>query len=85
MSGPKPKCLACQNELGIFRSLAHRRFCCDEHEQRYLAELQKIAAARLRSARLAMTPPSTSLELPRNDAEGGDCAVLISLPAHVQA
>jgi hypothetical protein len=49
----------------------------------YLVELQKLAVARLRSARLAMVPPENAVELPLNNAEGGDCAALIRLPAHV--
>ncbi len=44
------KCLVCQAEVGFFRRLAHRRFCCDEHEAQYLAELKDVAVGRLRSA-----------------------------------
>lgn len=48
---PQPHCLACQSEIKLFRRLSHKRFCSNEHEATYLAELQQIAVARLASAR----------------------------------
>src|ERR1700724_2313590 len=48
----EPNCLACHNDIGLVRRFSHRRFCSDEHEQLYLAELEKIALARLESARI---------------------------------
>ncbi len=80
-----PKCLACQNDLTVFRRVARHRFCCQEHEQMYVAELQKIAVARLRSARLAMAPPGNKIELPRHGAEDGTCAALLPSSAHASA
>jgi len=38
------------NKIGIFRRLAHHRFCSDEHESTYLAELERIAIERLHNA-----------------------------------
>lgn len=52
---PKPKCLACQKELGAFHRLARHRFCSEQHEKIYLTELETLAMARLGSARAAMT------------------------------
>jgi len=49
------KCLVCQRELGFFRKLAKRRFCTDEHEQQYLAELKEVALGRLQSAGSRLT------------------------------
>jgi hypothetical protein len=46
-------CLACMNEIGMFRRLAHHRFCCDEHESTYLAELEAFAIQRLHNARIS--------------------------------
>jgi hypothetical protein len=66
------KCMACHNDIGLVRRLTHHRFCSEQHEQMYLVELQKLAVARLRSARLAMVPPETAVELPLNNAEGGE-------------
>jgi hypothetical protein len=43
-------CLVCQRELGFFRKLAKHRFCTDEHEQQYMAELKEVALGRLQSA-----------------------------------
>jgi hypothetical protein len=43
-------CLACQSDIGLFRRLAHHRFCCDNHEAMYLAELQELAVTRLHNA-----------------------------------
>jgi hypothetical protein len=45
-----PVCLGCQSDLGLFRRLAQRRFCSDDHEVMYLAELQKLALTRLHVA-----------------------------------
>jgi hypothetical protein len=44
------KCLVCQRGLGFFRRLTKQRFCTDEHEKQYLAELKEVALGRLRSA-----------------------------------
>jgi hypothetical protein len=49
----------------------------------YLAELEKIAVARLRSARLATTPPGTTVELSFDHPNAAEGAALISSPAHV--
>jgi len=49
----KLACLACMNEIGMFRRLAHQRFCCDEHESTYLAELEALAVRRLHDARIS--------------------------------
>lgn len=43
-------CLTCQTDLGLFRKLARHRFCCDNHEATYLAELQELAIMRLHSS-----------------------------------
>jgi hypothetical protein len=51
----KPVCLACQRGIGPFRRLAHNRFCCDTHETTYLAELQRLAVARLHNAIAAIS------------------------------
>lgn len=83
--GRKPNCLACQNDLSIFRRVAHHRFCCQDHERMYMAELQKIAVARLRSARMAMAPPTNRIELPLHGAEDGTCAALIPSSANASA
>jgi len=44
------KCLVCECDLGFFRRLSKNRFCTDEHERQYLAELKEVALGRLRSA-----------------------------------
>ena len=43
-------CLVCQSDIGLLRRLAQRRFCCENHEATYLAELQELALTRLHSA-----------------------------------
>jgi hypothetical protein len=43
-------CLTCQSNLGLFRRLTNDRFCRDEHEAMYLAELQQLALTRLHNA-----------------------------------
>jgi len=48
--GNRPECCECHGDIGLFRRLAQHRFCCDEHEERYLAELDKLGVARLQSA-----------------------------------
>ena len=44
------ECLACHKKIGMFRRLAHQRFCCQEHEETFWAELQKLAVIRLHDA-----------------------------------
>jgi len=44
------KCLVCQHDLGFFRRLTKNRFCTDQHEEQYMAELKEVALGRLRSA-----------------------------------
>ena len=54
--GAKPgECLVCHSDVGFFRRLAKKRFCTDEHEQQYLAELKEVALGRLRSAGSRLT------------------------------
>jgi hypothetical protein len=48
-------CLVCQSELGFFRKLAKHRFCTDEHEQQYMAELKEVALGRLQNAGSRLT------------------------------
>ena len=48
-------CLVCQRELGFFRKLAKHRFCTDEHEQQYMAELKEVALGRLQNAGSRLT------------------------------
>jgi hypothetical protein len=43
-------CLVCRRDLGFFRKLTKHRFCSDEHEQQYMAELKEVALGRLRNA-----------------------------------
>jgi hypothetical protein len=44
-------CLVCQQDVGIFRGLTKKLFCCTEHELQYLAKLKEIAVLRLDYAR----------------------------------
>jgi hypothetical protein len=48
-------CLVCQRELGFFRKLTKHRFCTDEHEHQYMAELKEVALGRLRNAGSRLT------------------------------
>jgi hypothetical protein len=48
-------CLVCQRDLGFFRKLTKHRFCSDEHEQQYMAELKEVALGRLQSAGSRLT------------------------------
>jgi hypothetical protein len=48
-------CLVCQRELGFFRKLTKHRFCTDEHEEQYMAELKEVALGRLRNAGSRLT------------------------------
>ena len=48
-------CLLCQRDLGFFRRMSKNRFCTEEHEQQYMAELKEIALGRLRSAGSRLT------------------------------
>jgi hypothetical protein len=43
------ECLVCRNDVGFLRRLIQHRFCCREHEQMYLAELEEVAVMRLRA------------------------------------
>ena len=61
-ASPNLACLRCRNEIGMFRRLAHHRFCCDEHESTYLAELEELAVRRLRDARITAHSWSPSVE-----------------------
>lgn len=58
-------CLACHSDIGLFRRLAHHRFCCDNHEAMYLAELQELALARLHNAIVATSSDSSETILHR--------------------
>jgi hypothetical protein len=62
-ASPKPACLHCRNEIGVFRGLARHRFCCDEHESTYLAELEELGVRRLRNARITAPPWGPSVEM----------------------
>jgi hypothetical protein len=57
--------LDCQNDIGLFRRLAQRRFCCEEHEQHYFATLDQLAIERLQNARPAASVGRASVEIPR--------------------
>src|SRR6266849_10814993 len=48
-------CLVCQCDLGFFRKLTKHRFCIDQHEQQYMAELKEVALGRLQSAGSRLT------------------------------
>jgi len=50
----KPKCLACHKELSLFSRLARHRFCSEQHEQAYMAELEELALERLGCARATL-------------------------------
>jgi|ERR1700680_1500580 len=43
------ECLVCRSDVGLLRRLIQHRFCCREHEQMYLAELEEVAVTRLRA------------------------------------
>jgi len=49
-------CLVCQCELGFFRRLTKNRFCTDQHEEQYMAELKEVALGRLRNAGSSLAP-----------------------------
>lgn len=51
--GGKHACLGCQGEIGLFRRIARHRFCSDDHEHQYFAELDELAIQRLQMARPA--------------------------------
>lgn len=61
-NSPLRTCLACQKKLSLFRRLDRQRFCCDEHETVYLAELDKLAVERLQSARIAAATAAQTME-----------------------
>jgi hypothetical protein len=52
-------CLTCQSNLGLFRRLTNDRFCCNDHEAMYLAQLQELALTRLHNA-IAVTSVDSS-------------------------
>jgi len=58
-------CLGCQKEIGLFRRLAHHRFCCDEHEHLYFAEMDELGIERLRNARPAASNGNLTVEIAR--------------------
>ena len=67
---PPSKCQACRNRIGLFRRLSHQRFCSEEHERVYLAELQALAIIRLHSAAAAAAPsarPAAGIESPLSE------------------
>jgi hypothetical protein len=43
-------CLVCGIDVGLFRRLTKKQFCCDGHEQEYLAKLGEIGVTRLHTA-----------------------------------
>jgi hypothetical protein len=59
----RAKCLACPLAIGLFRRMNKQRFCCDQHEVMYLAELKDMGVARLRTAgiRLKSLQPAGAL------------------------
>ena len=59
-SSKRGRCLVCNADLGFLRKLAKRRFCCDEHEQKYLTDLGDIAVMRLHSAGLRIDATRSS-------------------------
>jgi hypothetical protein len=51
-NAPKRRtCLVCGIPLGFVRRLKKKYFCCEAHEEEYLAELSQIAIERLRAGR----------------------------------
>jgi hypothetical protein len=63
-------CLACLHEIGLFRRLAHHRFCCEQHESTYLAELERIAIERLHSARISASSGCQHVEIDNSYVAG---------------
>jgi hypothetical protein len=43
------ECLVCHSNVGFLRRLIQYRFCSQEHERMYLAELEEVAVMRLRA------------------------------------
>lgn len=48
------KCPVCEQSLGLLRKLKKNQFCCEDHQEQYLAELREIAVGRLQTARLRL-------------------------------
>jgi hypothetical protein len=44
------KCLVCAKRLSLVQRLMGRRFCCEQHQEQYLAELRALEFTRLRDA-----------------------------------
>ena len=44
-------CPVCGIRLSLIRRLTGRRFCCESHEEQYLAELRELGVQRLINAR----------------------------------
>lgn len=61
-SSPIRTCLACQKKISLLRRLDRQRFCCDEHETVYLAELDKLAIERLQNARISASTAGPTIE-----------------------
>ena len=43
-------CLVCRQDVGFFRRLTKNRFCSEQHEQQYMAQLKEVALGRLQTA-----------------------------------
>jgi len=59
--GRTEACRCCHGDIGLFRRLACHRFCSDEHEHRYFAEMDQLGIERLRAARPA-SPAGSPVE-----------------------
>jgi hypothetical protein len=79
------RCLACQKSIGPVRRLSHHRFCCDEHQNEWLDELDEIAIDRLQAGR--NETPALKLREPafhqaafhqEDDVQGGDFALALA-------
>jgi hypothetical protein len=50
ISPQRGHCLVCGERMGFLRRLTGKTFCCDDHEQHYLADLRALAFTRLQDS-----------------------------------
>lgn len=78
---PNPKCLGCENNIGLIRRIGNHRFCCDEHEQMFFAESQALAVARLKCEQIGSpVDPRAEMAFHGNSSVNAASRELVKLP-----
>ena len=74
------ECLSCHGKIGWFRRMANHRFCCQEHEEAFFVELQKLAISRLQQA-VTGVPVDTEQTIVPSEVHADAADLLTPAPA----